>query len=636
MANNIALGVVIGGAVSASFGKALGDAGAKIDGLKQKAEKARGFHSLIGDTIRLREEMAKTANKSGDAFSKLLKSHDANIAKLKSQGVAVGQLEKDYIRLGRVVKGLELSAAGRAKIGQGVEQAQSGMRVGAAVTAAAAVPTMVSANYQAIIRDIAIKGGIARTGKETAMSESIRRDAADTGIGRNELAEAVNTLVAGGMSVEEATAQAKSVARFAVSQNADSTDTAKLVLALRQAGITDPKAMENALGKVAVAGDLGSFEAKDMAKWYASLMPQMTAFGMAGENASMALANMLQTQMKAAGSTDEAANNLKNLLTKLTADDTVKKFKDKGIDFEKSMQVNIANGHDPITAFLGIVEKSIAKTDPKKAKEMAALQAQIAKTQDPAAAQKMLDGYLRMAGLSDFISDQQAKQAALAALQNQKLHQENLKLIQSTDGQAKVEKDLGDRRAASLQKWKEVGQAMDEALARIGDAIQPATDAVANGLSWLVRCPNWRKIRRRWRRALSVLVLRLPRSRLAPLPGKSAVVCWILHAAGCCPVGRINCSAAKAVAWPARPLKRWPAAACKRCLSLTGQEEGGVGLTWVPDLTSAAAVGGRNAQMADVVVLASWAAWPARLPVCWARPAAWQQHWAAVTCCMTH
>lgn len=485
MANNVALGVVIGGAVGASFGKALSDSSSKIDSFKQKAEKVRGFHGLIGDTIRLREEMTKTADKSSAAFSKLLKSHESNIAKLKEHGFAVDQLDKDYARLGRTARGLELGVAGRAKIGQGVEQAKDGMRVGAAVTAAVAAPTMVSANYQAIIRDIAIKGGIARTDKEASMSESIRSDATAIGIDRNELAQAVNALVAGGMSVEEAVAQSKSLARFAVSQNADSTDTAKLVLALRQAGVTDPKAMENALGKIAVAGDLGSFEAKDMAKWFASLMPQLSAFGMAGESATIALANMLQTQMKAAGSTDEAANNLKNLLSKLTSGDTVKKFEGKGIDFEKSMQVNIAQGYDPITAFLGIVQEAAAKTDPAKAKEMAALQEQIAKAQDPAAAQQMLDGYLKMAGLSDFVSDQQAKQAALAALQNQKLHRENLKLIQDKDGQAKIEKDLADRREASQQKWKEVGQAMDEALARVGDAIRPATDAVASGLNWL-------------------------------------------------------------------------------------------------------------------------------------------------------
>ena len=51
-----------------------------------------------------------------------------------------------------------------------------------------------------------------------------------------------------------------------------------MILALRQAGITDPALMEKTLGKVAVAGDLGSFESKDMAKHFAALMPQMTGF----------------------------------------------------------------------------------------------------------------------------------------------------------------------------------------------------------------------------------------------------------------------------------------------------------------------------------------------------------------------
>ncbi|MCW5319617.1 phage tail tape measure protein, partial [Verminephrobacter aporrectodeae subsp. tuberculatae] len=479
---NVSLGVLIGGAVGASFGRAISDSSAKIDSLRQRAEKVRGFQSLIGDTMRLREEMAKTANKSGDAFSVLRRAHDANVAKIKDHGLAVDQLAKDYDRLGRAAKGLELGAMGSAKIGEGMEHLKSAVRVGAATAAAVTVPAMASANYQAIVRDIAIKGGVARTGEEASMSESIRHDATASGIDRNELAQAVNTLVGGGMKVDESVGQAKNIARFAVSQNADSTDTAKLVLALRQAGITDPKAMENALGKVAVAGDLGSFEAKDMAKHFPKLLPQMTALGMSGEQATVSLANMLQTQMKAAGSPDEAATNLDNLLSKINSEDTRKKFKDNDVDLKKSMEEAVAQGYDQVTAFLSIVEKKIVQTDPAKAERMAALQQQIAKTQDPAAAQKMLDGYLAMSELSELISDRQAKQAALAALQNKKLHDDNLKKIQTENGQAKIEKDLADRRATSLQKWNEAGQAMDEVMARIGDAIRPMTDFVAESL----------------------------------------------------------------------------------------------------------------------------------------------------------
>lgn len=478
--NNIGLGMIIGGAVGASFAGAINSASSKIDVFKKKAEKARGFQSLIGDTIRLREELIKAAGT--DAFARIKEKHDRNINVLKQHGVGIRDLKREYEQLGRTVKGLELGAAGRIKVGEGIENIKESGRAIAGVVGATVIPTMAAANYEAIIRDIAIKGGIARTDKETALSGGIRKDATESGMDRNELAQAVNILVAGGMEVELAASMAKTMARFSISQNAQSEDVAKMILALRQAGITDPALMEKTLGKVAVAGDLGSFEAKDMAKHFAALMPHMTAFEFSGDRGTIELANMLQTQMKAAGSTDEAANNLANLLSKITSEDSKAKFNKKGINLIEAMQEKIAGGLDPITAFLRLIQESTQQTDPAKAAQMAELQKQIADAQDPAAAQKMLNGYLEIAGLSEFISDRQAKQAALAVLQNQKLHESNLKLIQAADGEAKIEKDLADRRAASAQKWREAGHAFDEAMVSIGDALRPITDTVATGL----------------------------------------------------------------------------------------------------------------------------------------------------------
>lgn len=478
--NNIGLGMIIGGAVGASFSGALRSASSKIDSFKKEAEKARGFKSMIGDTIRLREELSKAAGT--DAFARIKEKHDKSVESLRKHGVNVKDLKREYDQLGKTIRGLDMASAGRAKIGEGLEDIRSARNVGIGVVGATIIPTVAAANYESIVRDIAIKGGIARTGKETELSQGIRKDATDSGMDANELAQAVNTLVAGGMDVDLAASMAKTMARFSISQNAQSEDVAKMILALRQAGITDPALMEKTLGKVAVAGDLGSFEAKDMAKHFAALMPQMTGFGLSGDRGTIELANMLQTQMKAAGSTDEAANNLANLLSKITSEDSKAKFAKQGFDLVQSMQGAVAKGLDPITAFLQLIQEATRQTDPAKAAQMAELQKQVAEAQDPAAAQKMLNGYLEIAGLSEFISDRQAKQAALAVLQNQKLHESNLKLIQSADGEAKIEKDLADRRAASAQKWKEAGQAFDNAMVSIGDALRPITDTVATGL----------------------------------------------------------------------------------------------------------------------------------------------------------
>lgn len=483
MSKNVALGIVIGGAVASSFGRAIGDTTRGLDSLKSRAEKARGLQGLIGETIRLRKEMDAAAQNGGAGLRRLQYAHERNLDRLREHGVAVKDLTREYERMERTARSVALMERGREQIGAGMAQVRQGLQVGGAVAATAAAPTMVAANYQAIIRDIAIKGGIAGSGEEKALADTIRAAALDNGMERNQLAEAVNQLVAGGMEIKDAAGFAALLAKFSVGQKAESTDVAAMVLALKQAGVSDPKAMEQALGKIAVAGDLGSFEANNMAKHFAGLMPQLTGFGIAGDKGAVALAAMLQTQMAVTNSPDEAANNLKNLLSKITAEDTRSKFEKQGIDYEGSMQAAIAKGYDPVSAFIGLIEQSMQKTDPAKAKRLAEIQEQIAKTEDPAKRQKMLDGYLAMAGLTSFISDQQAKQAALAAIQNKAQHQANLKLIESTDGVKKIEEDLARRREVSQEKWRAAGQAFDNAMLQIGAAISPVTDRVADFLA---------------------------------------------------------------------------------------------------------------------------------------------------------
>ena len=141
------------------------------------------------------------------------------------------------------------------------------------LTAAVAVPATIAANYEAIIRDIAIKAGIARTQAETAMASRIRRDAAANGIGRNELADSINQMVAGGMDLRRALNFAPLVAQFSIGQGATTVETAKMIQALQQnAGIADPRQMASALEAIAYLGKEGSFESVDMARWFPVLL----------------------------------------------------------------------------------------------------------------------------------------------------------------------------------------------------------------------------------------------------------------------------------------------------------------------------------------------------------------------------
>ena len=69
---------------------------------------------------------------------------------------------------------------------------------------------------------------------------------------------------------------------------------------------------------------------------------------------------------------DEAANNLKNYLGKITAPDTDKKFADAGVSLQESMKAYMKAGYNPVEAFIALTEKLTAKQDPAQAKKLAA------------------------------------------------------------------------------------------------------------------------------------------------------------------------------------------------------------------------------------------------------------------------
>ncbi|NAT61061.1 hypothetical protein CU666_25325, partial [Pseudomonas syringae pv. actinidifoliorum] len=87
MSESLKLGLVIGGAVSATVGKAFKDVESRIKALDDKGAKARILQSTIGETIKLREEWRK-AHAAGQAGATALLSRlNSNLDSLKAQGV---------------------------------------------------------------------------------------------------------------------------------------------------------------------------------------------------------------------------------------------------------------------------------------------------------------------------------------------------------------------------------------------------------------------------------------------------------------------------------------------------------------------------------------------------------------------
>ncbi len=226
---------------------------------------------------------------------------------------------------------------------------------------------------------------------EATLSKTVIDTSRDTGMARNQVAEVVNALVGAGMELDKALAYAPTAAKFAVGQGSDGTETARMINALGQnAKITDPAMMQKALEAIAYQGQAGSFEAADMARWFPELLAGMGKLGITGMDSVTQLGSMLQVQMKTAGGSDEAANNLKNWMEKIGSGDTVKAYEKAGIDYQGSMNTGLQNGKSTLESSFALAQKYIEATDPKKAAEMAKATAAISKESDPEKAKAMI------------------------------------------------------------------------------------------------------------------------------------------------------------------------------------------------------------------------------------------------------
>lgn len=388
MSKDLAIGIVIGGAVSSTLGAAIGKTGSMVSDLQRKLDNNRALMNTIGATQRLQREY-QDAFKSGDRGAEAIRRRiNDQIEALKKAGVNVGNLEASYARLGRTVKGLQLQQLG-------ATQMQSGVGIGRTAAAAAgsfAIPTRISADYQAIVRDIAIKGDFANTGQEKALDAAIRKSAADSGMNQTDMANAANALVSNGMAIENVMANLEVIGKFAVGQNSNGDETARMIFAMSQAGVRDAE-MRQALEAIAFQGNQGSFESSDMARWLPGLLPEMNKLGVYGKDAVIQLGAMLQVQKKASGSADEAANNLKNWMAKIGAEDTKKNYKDVGINYEGSMNAHIERGMSPLEASMELARQYIEKIDPKKAAEMKKKADELAAIKDDGERKRQMDAF---------------------------------------------------------------------------------------------------------------------------------------------------------------------------------------------------------------------------------------------------
>lgn len=215
-------------------------------------------------------------------------------------------------------------------------------------------------------RFAAVEDRIARIGitadasaeKTRSVLSGIQQIASDMAVPVDDVATALETLVASGQSLDDAMAFLPSVVKSAQATGAATEDLATTADAVsRSLGIMGDKS-QVAFDIMAAGGKAGKFELKDMAQYLPSIIPAFAAMGYKGEDALGKLVSMLQTVRNYTGDSSEAATSLQNVFQKMGSEETVKKFAGFGINLRKEMALAKKEGRDLIDTFVDLSLKA--------------------------------------------------------------------------------------------------------------------------------------------------------------------------------------------------------------------------------------------------------------------------------------
>lgn len=370
MGKAITLGLVLGAALAPGFNSVFKTAREQAQGLKTTLANARLGASAAADVSRLGArlerlraaqsglggENAKLAARIAQTERQLKKASDS----AARYGVTLENAAGRHRQLAATADQAS-QALGRLRAAEQRKQVREeakGQILGTVATAmAVAGPAKEAMEFEHRLRAI---GNIAdmSAGAVNSLGQSVQQVSKDTNQTTDAMLDAYNVLLGKGMDSSKATAVLGSIGKTATASQASvedlSTTTFALVDNLHLAESQIPKAMD----MLAQSGKEGSFELKDMAKFFPQLTASVATLGMKGPEAVASLGAALQVAMKGAGSTDEAANNFKNFLQKITAPETVKNFeKEFGVNLEASLKRAVARGENPIEYMVGLINK---------------------------------------------------------------------------------------------------------------------------------------------------------------------------------------------------------------------------------------------------------------------------------------
>lgn len=191
------------------------------------------------------------------------------------------------------------------------------------------------------------------------LGQEIRKVARDTTQSASAMAEGMDILAGMGAGRDDALALLNPIGKAATAYKAEIGDLAQA----GYAALDNLKVPANDFGKaldaMAVAGKAGSFELRDMSRYFPTLGAGYQALKQTGVPAVADLSAALQIVRKGTGDSASAATNLSNILQKINAPLTRKNFAKMGVDLEKEMAKAAKKGMTPIEAIAEITNRTL-------------------------------------------------------------------------------------------------------------------------------------------------------------------------------------------------------------------------------------------------------------------------------------
>ncbi|RRV28596.1 phage tail tape measure protein [Pseudomonas sp. o96-267] len=399
MANEVLVGLKIGAVVSGSLHAAFGTARSTVQQLGRATDGLTLKQKELGDVIR---------RQMGTLAPSTLAALNRDYEKI---GRTIDQLKVKQDKLTASIARGEVLKERRAELrGQFMETAGTAAALGAPL----ALAGRTAMEFKDRTNDIALTGGFSAA-EEVQLGNTLRASALKWNQTQMDMAAGAQVLIAGGISnVQELAAYAPVMAKAATATRASMDDLGSVAIALNDNLKIGASGLERSMNMLAFAGKSGQFELADMAKWLPQLTPQFAALGVTGEKAVAEIGASLQIARRGAGTNDEAANNFKNFLSKLTAKDTLKSFEGAGIDLQTSMKDLVANGLTPVQAMLEVVTQYVGSKGPAAAGEFQKAMAMKDDAESQAAMARLSEAYK----LGELFADQQVLSFLRPALAN--------------------------------------------------------------------------------------------------------------------------------------------------------------------------------------------------------------------------